>query len=367
MTLRLVIAAGGTGGHFYPGVAVLEAIREREDVEVLFVGTNRGIEAKKVPLMGERLAALDVYPLNGIKGMAKARAIAKLPAAMVKAWQTLREFKPDVLLSVGGYASGPITMMAIAQGIPSVVVEPNAVPGFTNRVVGPRVTRACISWEETGKYFRAGAVRVTGTPVRSSFLAAVKGAGAAAAGHSSNIASVLVIGGSQGARALNDNVPGAVAYAISQGQLLSIVHQTGEPERAKVLGAYEALGMDMSRVTVTAFIDDVASAMTQADLVVCRAGAGTVSELCVVGRPAIYVPLPTAADDHQRKNAEAIEERGAGECLLQQDLTADSLGKRLVALLHNREKLREMGLRAKQAGHPDAAQSVAAEVLSVAR
>lgn len=363
MTLRLVIAAGGTGGHFYPGVAVLEALREREKVEVLFVGTNRGIEAKKVPLMGEQLAALDVYPLNGIKGAAKAKALAKLPSAMWRAWKTLREFKPNALLSVGGYASGPVTMMAIAQGIPSIVVEPNAIPGFTNRVVGPRVTRACISWEETGKYFREGAVRVTGTPVRKGFLLGASNAQDTRGA----VATMVVIGGSQGARALNENVPAAVGYAAKHGISLRIVHQTGEAERAKVQAAYEALGIDLSAVTVTAFIEDVASVMAQADLVVCRAGAGTVSELCVIGRPAIYVPLPTAADDHQRKNAEAIAARGAGECLLQKDLSGESLGKRLISLLSDRDGLRAMGDRAKSAGHPDASQSVASEVLAVAK
>jgi UDP-N-acetylglucosamine--N-acetylmuramyl-(pentapeptide) pyrophosphoryl-undecaprenol N-acetylglucosamine transferase len=244
-----------------------------------------------------------------------------------------------------------------------VIVEPNAIPGLTNRVLGKRVTRACVSWDETARYFRDGAVRVTGTPVRSAFLLAAN----RAQDTRGELLSVLVIGGSQGARALNESVPGAVAHAISRGVSLHITHQTGEPERDKVLQAYQALGVDPSRVTVTAFIDDVASAMARADLIVCRSGAGTVSELCVMGRPAVYVPLPTAADDHQRKNAEAIASRGAGECLLQRDLSVESLGDRLVALLSDRAALRAMGERALAAGHPKASHAVAQEVLSVAR
>ncbi len=359
MTLRLVIAAGGTGGHFYPGVAVLEALRERGDVEALFVGTARGIEAKKVPAMGERLATFDVAPLNGIKGLAKVKALFKLPGAGLSAWRELKSFAPHALLSVGGYASGPATLVAIAQGVPAVVVEPNAVPGFTNRVVGKRVARACVAWEETGRFFRDGAVRVTGTPVRRSFLKSV----AEAKDTRGAIPTVVVIGGSQGAKALNENVPGAIAALAAHGSRVRVVHQTGEKARESVEAAYRELGV--KDVDVTAFIEDVASAMASADLVVCRAGAGTVSELCVIGRPAIYVPLPTAADDHQRKNAEAVASRGAGECLLQSALTPESLARRVGELLADRAALRAMGERAKHAGSPNAADLVADEVLAV--
>lgn len=361
MSFRLVIAAGGTGGHFYPGVAVLEALRERMDVEALFVGTARGIEAKKVPAMGERLATFDVAPLNGIKGVAKIKALLKLPGAGWSAWRELKRFAPHALLSVGGYASGPATMMAIAQGVPTIVVEPNAVPGFTNRMVGKRVARACVAWEETGRFFRDGAVRVTGSPVRRAFLKSA----ASARDTRGETPTIVVIGGSQGAKALNDNVPAAIAALTAQGKRVRVVHQTGEKARESVAAQYRELGA--SEVEVTAFIDDVASAMASADLVVCRSGAGTVSELCVIGRPAIYVPLPTAADDHQRKNAEAVTARGAGECLLQKDLTPDALAARIAALLSDRDALRAMGARALAAGSPRAADLVADEILSVQR
>jgi UDP-N-acetylglucosamine--N-acetylmuramyl-(pentapeptide) pyrophosphoryl-undecaprenol N-acetylglucosamine transferase len=362
MTLRLIVAAGGTGGHFYPGVAVLEALRERGPVEALFVGTERGIEAKKVPAMGEQLATFDVAPLNGVRGIAKLRALFKLPGAGLRAWRTVAQFSPHALLSVGGYASGPATMVAIAQGIPTVVVEPNAVPGFTNRVVGRRVSRACVAWEETSRYFRDGSVRVTGTPVRRAFLARA----ALAQDTRGEVPTVLVVGGSQGARALNEHVPGAIARLVSQGERVRVIHQSGVAAQQSVTDAYRAAGLADS-VEVTAFIDDVASAMASADLVVCRSGAGTVSELCVIGRPAIYVPLPTAADDHQRKNAEAVVARGAGECLLQSDLTTESLASRIGALLSDRAALRAMGERAKQAGFPRASDLVADEVLAVAK
>jgi UDP-N-acetylglucosamine--N-acetylmuramyl-(pentapeptide) pyrophosphoryl-undecaprenol N-acetylglucosamine transferase len=253
-------------------------------------------------------------------------------------------------------------MVAIAQGIPTVVVEPNAVPGFTNRVVGRRVSRACVAWEETSRYFRDGSVRVTGTPVRRAFLARA----ALAQDTRGEVPTVLVVGGSQGARALNDNVPGAIARLAKQGARVRVIHQSGVAAQQAVTDAYRAAGL-AEHVEVTAFIDDVASARASADLVVCRSGAGTVSELCVIGRPAIYVPLPTAADDHQRKNAEAVVARGAGECLLQSALTVESLASRISALLEDRPALRAMGERARQAGFPRASDLVADEVLAVAK
>ncbi len=361
MTLRLIVAAGGTGGHFYPGVAVLEALRARGAVEALFVGTARGIEARAVPALGERLETFDVAPLNGVRGVARLRALWKLPSAGLSAWRMVREFKPDALLSVGGYASGPATLAAIARGVPTVVVEPNAVPGFTNRVVGSRVQRACVAWAETGRFFRQGSVRVTGTPVRRAFLERA----ARARDGREDRPRLLILGGSQGARVLNERVPAAVEKLVAAGLDLRVVHQTGANARDAVADAYGALGL-ADRVEVTAFIDDVAGAMAAADLVVCRAGAGTVSELCVIGRGALYVPLPTAADDHQRKNAEAAEARGAGVCIPQASLTADALAERVASLLSDRSALRDMGERARSLGRPDASERVADEVLAVA-
>lgn len=364
MKLRLVIAAGGTGGHFYPGVAVLEALRERADVEALFVGTPRGIEAKKVPAMGEKLAAFDITPLNGMSLGKKLVGLLRLPRAGFAAWSAVKRFSPDALLSVGGYASGPVTLAAIARGVPTVVVEPNAVAGFTNRLLGKRVSRACVAWEETGKFFRGDAVRLTGTPVRRAFLERA----ATAKDTRGETPTIVVIGGSQGAKALNENVPGAIAKLVEGGMRVRVLHQTGEKSLDSVRSAYSSLGLEgRAEVEATAFIDDVASAMASADIVVCRSGAGTVSELCVIGRPAIFVPLPTAADDHQRKNAEAVSSRGAGECLLQSELTPDSLAARLRALLSDRAALRAMGERAREAGSPSASDRVADEILALAK
>ncbi|MEI8259108.1 MAG: undecaprenyldiphospho-muramoylpentapeptide beta-N-acetylglucosaminyltransferase, partial [Deltaproteobacteria bacterium] len=335
MTVRVLIAAGGTGGHFYPGLAVLDALRARTDVLPMFVGTPRGIEARVVPTLGYPLTLLDISPLNGVRGAKLASALWKLPRAGYGAFRTVRTFRPDVVLSVGGYAAGPLSAAAIASRVPLVIVEPNAIPGLTHRIVGRFVARALVTYGETSRYFRDGAARVVGTPVRASFLARAERVDSTRAA----VPHVLVIGGSQGARAINEAMPGAVSRARAAGVQFTVTHQTGNADRERVASAYASRGIDAE---VTPFIDDVAGAMARADLLVCRSGAGTVAELGVIGRPALFVPLPTAADDHQRKNAEAVAARGAGVCLPQSDMTESSLADGLASLLGDRAGLDAM-------------------------
>lgn len=359
MSIRLLIAAGGTGGHFYPGLAVLEAMRARAEVEPMFVGTARGIEARAVPALGYPLTLVDVSPLNGVRGVALARALGKLPLAALECIRTLARFRPHAVLSVGGYASGPITALAaLAPRVVTALVEPNAVPGLTNLLLAPAVSRAYLTYPETARYFRRDAARVYGSPVRKQFVerAAATGDTRRARMH------VLAFGGSQGARALNRALPGAVALARAAGADFTIMHQTGAAEHISVENEYRARGLE--GVEVVAFIDDMAAAMARADLLVCRAGAGTIAEMCVMGRPAIMVPLPSAADDHQRKNAEAVAARGAGVCLEQKDLNETTLGAQLAALLSDSKRLAQMAEQARALGVPDAAERVADDLLA---
>lgn len=363
-TLRVLVAAGGTGGHLYPGLAVLEAMRAEYEgtIEATFVGTSKGIEARVLPPMGERLELLDVRPLNGVRGVALAGALSRLPRA---AWQCARlvgRVRPHLMLSVGGYASGPVTAMSIARGVPTAVIEPNAVPGLTNRVLGRFVTRAYVSWEETEKHFRAGRARTVGTPVRKAFLAKAQ----AAVDARREIPHVLLLGGSQGARVLNENAPKAYAILRAKGLHCTMTHQTGT-------AMYEAVAAEYARsefgndVTVSAFIDDVASAMARADLMLARSGAGAVAEACVLGRPALYVPLPTAADDHQRKNAEAVAARGAAKVLPQSELSPETLAAALESLLRDRTSLAAMATAARALGRAEAATQVAHDLLEITR
>lgn len=354
-----MVAGGGTGGHVFPGIAVADALDRRvRDLSVCWVGTSRGIEARVLPTTPWRFEPMDLAGLNGVRGRALVKALAKLPPAAAHAWRVLRRERPHVVLGVGGYAGGPIVAMAAALRIPTAVLEPNAVPGLTNRLLSRVVKRAFVTHEETLGAFPAGVGVVTGSPVRRAFLAKMA-SGVPLGGERA----VLVLGGSQGARAINAAMPGAVARLRADGLPLKVTHQTGQAERDAVAAAYAAQGVEAE---VVPFIEDVASVMAEASLVVCRAGAMTVAELGVLGRPALYIPLPTAADDHQRKNAEAMTARGASRWIAQSALTPERLAAELATALRDDEGLQAMGAAAWASARPDAAGVIADGLLALA-
>ncbi len=353
-----MVAGGGTGGHVFPGIAVADAIARRTTVEVCWVGTSRGIESRVLPTTPYRLVTMDVTALNGLRGLDRLRSLSRLPRAAVKAIALVRAFRPDVVLGVGGYAGGPLVAVAAALRIPTAVLEPNAVPGLTNRILARWVARAYVTHDEALGAFSSGVARVTGSPVRRAFLARM-----ASPVPSGGVPEVLVLGGSQGARAINAVVPAAVASLAARGITLRVTHQTGVPDQDRVTGDYKRCGVDAE---VVAFIDDVAAVMARASLVVCRAGAMTVAELGVLGRPAIYVPLPTAADDHQRRNAEAMTARGAARWIPQSELTSERLADEILATVANPAALTTMGAAAWQSARPDAAGVIADDLLALA-
>ncbi len=358
--LRVLIAGGGTGGHVFPGVAVADALARRvAELSVTWVGTSRGIEAKVLPTTPWRFEAMDISPLNGVRGVALAKALAKLPRAALDARRVLRRDRPQVVLGVGGYAGGPVVALAAAMGIPTAVLEPNAIPGLTNRLLARFVRRAFLTHEAAAGAFPAGVAMVTGSPVRRAFLQRM-----ASALPEGGVPHVLVVGGSQGAKAINRVVPEALELLRARGVALTLTHQTGTASRDEVAAEYARRGIDAE---VVAFIDDVALAMERASLVVCRAGAMTVAELGVIGRPAIYVPLPTAADDHQRKNAEAMTAAGAARWIAQPDLTPARLADEVAAVLATRDVRESMSRRAWEAARPDAAGTIADELMAIAR
>lgn len=356
--LRLVIAGGGTGGHVFPGIAVGEALARRvRDLDVTWVGTPRGIEAKILPQTSWRFEPIALGGLNGVRGKKLLRALSRLPPAGFRALEIVREVRPHIALGVGGYAAGPLMAMAVLCRIPCAVIEPNAVPGLTNRVLSRFVRRAFVTHEATVTAFPSGVAVVTGSPVRRAFLERMS-----SPLPSEGTPVLLVIGGSQGARAINEVMPRAIACLRNKGVEVSVVHQTGAAARDKVREAYRELGVDAE---VVAFIDDVAAVMETASLVVCRAGAMTVAELGVLGRPALFIPLPSAADDHQRKNAEALTAQGAAEWIAQSDLTPEGLADRLSALFSSPDGLAEMGLNAWLGARPDAAGVIADSLLAL--
>jgi UDP-N-acetylglucosamine--N-acetylmuramyl-(pentapeptide) pyrophosphoryl-undecaprenol N-acetylglucosamine transferase len=361
MIARIMVAGGGTGGHLFPGLAVVEELRRRvPHLDVRFVGTARGIEARILPERGEALDLLEVTPLKGQGFGARFKSFARIPAAMKEASAIMRAFEPDLVLGVGGYASGPVLLAASLSGRPTAVLEQNAHVGVTNRILSRFVDRAYISFEETEAVFGHSKSRFTGNPVRHDFVEHARLALADPEGFESRSRTVLILGGSQGARKLNEDVPRALADAGLAARGLQVVHQTGESMRDEVEATYRELGMHAKVVT---FIDDMARAYSNAALVVARAGATTLAELCAIGRPSILVPFPFAADDHQTKNARALEEQGASICIPESELDAQQLGHLVAELLDDPTRRRAMAEAARAHGKPDAAAAIVDDIL----
>jgi UDP-N-acetylglucosamine--N-acetylmuramyl-(pentapeptide) pyrophosphoryl-undecaprenol N-acetylglucosamine transferase len=353
----LLIAGGGTGGHVFPAVAVAEAAQALADVDVVFVGTDRGVEARVIPQRGWRLERLVVEPM---KGGGPARALRGAVLAMratLGAAAIVRRFRPRVVLSVGGYAAGPATLAAAVLGVPVAVLESNSSVGLANRLLAPFARRAFLAWDEAAPSFRARAVRQFGVPLRPGFApVAYPPAGTSAR--------ILVMGGSQGAAVLNERMPDVFARLVLDRVPVRVVHQAGRDRDGAVRDAYARA--KMNDVTVVPFIDDVARAIADADLVVARAGAATIAELTAIGRPSILVPFPHATDDHQGRNAEALARAGAAVCMRQERADAASLAAEIGRLLADAVARRAMADAARRRGRPDAAQQVARELLSLA-
>lgn len=356
MIRKVIIAGGGTGGHLFPGIAIVEELRRRDpSIDVLFVGSPRGIEARVLPGLGEKVELLDVTPLQGQGALDFAKSLGRVPVALGKATSLLRRFAPDLVLGVGGYASGPILLAAAALGYNTALHEQNAHVGLTNRILARVVDRAYLSYPETESEFPQGKTRVSGNPVRRAFVAAARRASSDPTGFEARSRTILVIGGSQGARALNQSVPEALARAGVDARRLRIVHQTGKAMRDEVAATYRQLGVDAD---VVPFIDDMAKAYADAAVVIGRAGATTLAELCAVGRPSILIPFPFAADDHQARNAESLARDGAAICIREDALSPGLLADTLRSLLDDPSTRKEMADRARSRGRPDAAAAI---------
>lgn len=353
---RVAIAAGGTGGHVFPALAVAEALRER-GVEVHFLGTASGLEARAVPAAGFPLTTLDVA---GVRRSGWRRRLG-LPLALARsvaaAWRALGSIRPTAVLGMGGYASAPAGLAARLRGVRLVVHEQNAVPGLTNRLLAPLARPALAGFPEAAARLGRRAETV-GIPVRRS-LRDLPEPGERLGGRRGPLR-VLVFGGSQGARFLNETVPAGLRRAAQEGLDLEVRHQSGGPMRDQVAAAYAEAPFSAQ---VETFIEDMAEAYTWCDVAFCRAGAGTVAELAAVGVPAVLVPYPYAVDDHQRRNAQALAERGAAVVADQGDADPGGVAGLLRGSLGDRERLAEMGEAARGWARPDAAEAVAAACL----
>jgi UDP-N-acetylglucosamine--N-acetylmuramyl-(pentapeptide) pyrophosphoryl-undecaprenol N-acetylglucosamine transferase len=362
MPLTILIAGGGTGGHLYPGIAVARELTARvPEARVVFVGTAAGIEARVVPREG---FALDLIRSAGLKGKSPAslaRGLTLLPVSAADAWRVISRRRPAAVVGVGGYSSGPIMLLAALRGIPTLLMEQNAVPGLTNRLLAPVVDAAAVAFQETARFFGGKAI-VSGNPVRPEFLRGEEADGPNVP--PPGAARVLVFGGSQGAHAINMAMVEAAPRLAAARPRLAITHQTGERDLDMVREEYRRIGL---QARVEPFLFAMEREMKAADLVVCRAGATTVAELAALGRPAVLVPLPTATDDHQRKNAAALVREGAALMIEQRELTGDRLAAELLALAADPERRGRMGEAARRLARPDAARAIVDRVLSLAR
>jgi UDP-N-acetylglucosamine--N-acetylmuramyl-(pentapeptide) pyrophosphoryl-undecaprenol N-acetylglucosamine transferase len=348
MARSILIAAGGTGGHLYPGIAVAdELVRREPETRVVFAGTPRGLESRIVPRSGHGLELLPILPLNAVGARGLLAGLFALPRGMWRALRLVRSLRPAAVLGIGGYAGGPVALVAALLGVRTVILEPNARPGFTNRVLLPFADAAACAYEETRAAFGGKGV-LTGNPVRGGFAVLPR------RDHAQPL-TLLAFGGSQGSRVLNRALVAALPHLPGE-ERLRIVHQTGEQMQAEVEDAYRLAGRP---VEIRPFLDDMEQVMGEADLVLSRSGATTCAELTVGGRAAVLVPFAQAADDHQRKNAHALGSVGAARVIEEKDLTGASLGEALCALVDAPDRIRAMEEAARSLGRPDAAARVA--------
>ena len=361
--MRLLVAGGGTGGHLFPGIAIADEVVRRGG-EVLFVGTSRGIETRAVPAAGYKLETLTVSGLKRMGVAGTLRGLFRLPVAMAKSLAILRRFRPDIVVGVGGYASGPMVLAAALLGYPTAIQEQNSVPGITNRILGKLVSAVFIAFEDAVRFFPARKVERLGNPVRRAIVTALERApGEAQAGDKLRI---LVVGGSQGARTVNDLVMSAAAILAGKALDFALLHQTGTADLERAQERYRSLGL-AGRVEVRPFIEDMATAYAQADLVVARAGALTLAELAIAGKPAILIPLPTAADDHQSKNAARFSEAGAALVLDQRTASAEELAMSLAELAEDRPRRARMTAAMRDLARPQAARAIVDRLETMAR
>jgi len=356
--LRILIAGGGTGGHIIPALAVAHELQVRHSAEVMFVGTARGLEIRLVPDAGFRLRLITVGPLKNVSLMTRLRTFMQLPGSIAQCRRLIREFQPHAVLGVGGYASGPGMAAALMMHIPTMAFEPNAMPGFANRLVGKRVQAAAVNFPAAAKWFRNS--EVTGIPVRPAFFHLEPPA--------STAPHLLIFGGSQGARIFNTHLPRVMPELLQAVPGLTVLHQSGARHFEVTKAAYEASCADPERWQVCSFVDDMPQRFARAHLVLARSGASTVAELAAAGKPALLVPFAAAADQHQRANAEAMVAAGAAVMLLEPEL--DEPGKllnSLIELLTDPKHLAAMSAASRSQAHPGAAEHIADRVAELAR
>ena len=356
--IKIVVAGGGTGGHVFPGIAILKALERHAPIDVLWIGTGRPVEQTALQDTGYNLKVLSVKPLKGRSPSAILKALFGLPISILKAAILLLKFRPNVVLGVGGYVAGPVLMAAKGLHIPTAIHEQNMIPGLANKLAAKFVDKIFVSFPGSEKYFPKKEVIVTGNPIRSDLLEQA----AVSPPASTNSKRILVLGGSQGARGINEMVTSALISIWNSGQKISVLHQTGQTDFEWVRTKYDEAGVPAQ---VKPFLHNMGAHLGWADLVIARAGAGTVSELAAVGKPSLLIPYPHAASGHQDANAEYLASQGAALVFKEGETGAVKLASAIQALLDDPDKLQDMAERAKTLGRVDSADVIAKELLDL--
>jgi len=352
--MTIVIAAGGTGGHLYPAVALArEFLRRDPKAKVLFVGTARGLESKVLAHEGFDLVLISAKPVMGKGLWGAVTGLCALPVSLLQCLRIVRTRRANLVIGIGGYTSPMALLAAALTGVPRVILEPNANPGMANKAVGPFAQRVFLAFESAADSFTRSKVRVVGTPIRRAFLDGVQ-----QNQERSGPFHLLIFGGSQGAKAINAAVIEGLPELMKQLPTLTVTHQTGESDHARVAEAYRRAGIESQ---VVPFLYDMPAALRQADLVVARAGAMTVAELTTCGKPAILIPLPSAIYDHQMRNAKVMEAAGAAVVLPQSALTGLTLARTVAGILGDPERVRVMGAASLAMRRTDAAEVIVRE------
>ena len=364
--MKLIIGGGGTGGHLFPGIAVAEEFLSRDPAnQVLFVGTERGIEARAVPAAGYPLELISAAGLRGKGALSQIKGSAMMVYGYAQSRKILKRFRPDLVLGVGGYASLPMVLAARGMGIPCYIHEQNAIPGLTNRLLARFACKVFITLDESARYFPSATTLLTGNPLRRQILDSV------GANEKTDLTplppaarpfNLFVFGGSQGAHAINAAMIAALPLLKKSGVSMTITHQTGEKDCADVTAAYRATDVE---ARVVPFISDMAAEYAKADLIICRAGATTIAEVTACGKACLFIPFPHAVDDHQRRNAEALLKKDACFMMLERELSGDTLAGTILALAENPDLVRQTGELAFSLAKLDAARIIVDEMTNV--
>lgn len=363
---RIIIAGGGTGGHLFPGIAIVRELKKRcDDVSILFIVGKRKMERAILSRAGFEVRSIDVEGMIGKGFLRRITVLFKIPISLIQSLSIIRDFKPHLIVGVGGYSSGPVCLMGWFLRIPTAIHEQNSFPGLTNRILAPLVKRVFISFEESKRYFKRGNLFLSGNPIRDELLhikPIPRGVSESAEGAIKQRFVILVMGGSQGARAINRAVVSALEELKAEGLLPFVIHQTGKEDLGKVIDDYHTLGLDGE---VKAFIEDMTSAYRRADLIICRAGATTIAELAALGKPSILIPYPYAANKHQDINAMVLKETGGADILMERDLNSNTLAKKVRRYMENPDVLQRMSSLALKAGRPGAGGIIAEQLMEL--